>query len=146
MKELDFLLNNYFQELKRVSIYFKLTKQKDSFASMIQLPFKNYIIYFSKKDYDKMNSNQIKGVLAHELAHIYDNEKRGFFKSLKETITYLFFDRSKLAVMERRVDMIAIDKGCGEYLLSFMKYHDKRYKKYNKNDGLTKKEIKKLIR
>jgi len=41
-------------------------------------------------------------------------------------------------MVERSVDKLIIEKGCGGYLLAFMKYHDK---KYNKTDGLAKKEI-----
>jgi hypothetical protein len=47
---------------------------------------------------------------------------------------------------ERIIDQMVIDKGYGKELYELVTYHDKHYRKYNKKDGLTKKEIYKQIK
>lgn len=144
MEELQFLINNHFPTLKKEKIYFLFHKEKDSFAYTIGLPYIGYRLYFSKKDYKKMTSNQIKGVLSHELSHIIYDKKRGLLITYFGNIFYRFNSKS-LTKEERKVDKIAIEHGCAKYLIDFYTYHDKKYKKYKKKDGLTKKEIRKII-
>ena len=47
---------------------------------------------------------------------------------------------------ERVIDQLAVDMGYGQHLLEFLKYHDKKYRKYNKEDGLTRKELVKQLK
>lgn len=131
LPELIYLTDNYYIGLKNVNIQFK--KQRKSFAYVL-----GNTIYVSEKDWKKMPKKARLGLLAHELSHIELDLKRNIFKRL---LSYF-----KNTLEEREVDMHVIKKGCGKYLLAFIEYHDEHYEEYNQNDGLTKKEIKELIK
>ena len=145
MDELKYLLNNHFQILNTEKIKFNFHKEKDSFAYITGSSAAGHTISFSKKDYNRMTRNQILGVLSHELAHIYYEKTNGFVFTLFKNILYFSSKKYKIKE-ERKVDLIVIKNGCGQYLLEFIKYHDKHYKKYKRTDGLTKKEIKKALK
>lgn len=69
----------------------------------------------------KMPDNVIKYLVAHEFAHVQ----------------YPRFS-------EREVDLKLIEMGFKEGVITFHKWHNKKYMKYKKKDGLTLKEINKL--
>jgi len=70
----------------------------------------------------KMPKEAMIGCLVHELCHIlnWDNN-------------------------ERETDTLVIQRGFGKYLLEFVKYHNSKFEKYTKKEGLSKKEIKQLL-
>ena len=138
--EIEYLIDNYFKELSGQKINYLWHDEKDSFAYTYGSSLFGYNIAFSKKDYKKMKRAEVLGVLSHELGHI-SYEKQMFFFSRILINFKMYTNKKYRSMVERGVDKLIIDKGCGEYLLAFMKYHDKKYKKYNKTDGLTKKEI-----
>ena len=135
-KEFTDLINNHFDEIKDYKIVLKPHNESDCFAYTINLIFYR-AVYYSAKDFKKLTSNQRKGVLAHELAHIIRDKRKGVFRRI--------FNKYDETEEERIVDMIVIEKGCGLYLLELIKHHDKHYKKYTKKDGLTKNEILDLL-
>lgn len=48
--------------------------------------------------------------------------------------------------MERRADMLVVERGLGTDLLQFHKEHNREYKPYRANEGLTTGEIRKLLK
>lgn len=144
MGELKYLIDNHFHRLKNDNIKLSFHKDKGSFAYITKTLFRGYKISLSKKDCEKMSLNQVRGVLSHELAHIYNEKRQGVIITFFKNILYLISDKQKTKE-ERKVDSIVIERGCGKYLLEFMIYHDKHYRKYNKTDGLTTKEIRKEL-
>ena len=143
--QLQYLLDNHFQSLKNENIKFVLNKQKDSFAYKEGFRLIGYTISFSKKDYKQMTTDQIRGVLSHELSHILHEINQGSITTYFNNILYMLSAKFKTKE-ERIVDKLVIDRGCGRYLLELIKYNDKHYDKYTESDGLTKKEVKKILK
>lgn len=86
----------------------------------------------------KLSDKELKGLLAHELCHVEDELKMGFFKFLLAIIPYLFlwtFGKKALGDIERKTDMKAIRKGYGKEVYA----HTLRWEK-----SLSKKEIKEI--
>ena len=101
-------------KIRKPLIFF--TKSDDLFMATIKFPF--FYVLLIDKEVFKMNDKAITGCLVHELCHIEN------------------WDLS-----EREIDVKVISKGYGWELYEFLKYHDSIYEKYNKKDGLTKKEV-----
>lgn len=133
---LDYLVEKSFTNLKRETILIEIRKGDSYFMYTII----NKI--FVSSDCSELNNKALIGVLAHELVHLSDyheNPVKDFFRKLLYNFPYF---RTKL---ERRIDLEVIHRGFGEYLLEFLKYHDRYYKKYSKTDGLTTEEVKKIL-
>jgi len=144
-RDIEFLVDNHFKELSNLSISTNWHKEKDSFAYTVGNRYSGFKIYISKKDYKKLNKEQAFGVLSHELAHILFESTKGFLRIVYINLR-MKLSSKYLTWVEREVDSLVIAKGCGIYLMRFMEYHDDKYKKYNKSDGLTKKEIRNLLK
>lgn len=138
------LINDSFTDLKKLQIQLIKSKDKDEFLACAGTRQSGHKIYFTKS-IDKLSNNELKGVAAHELCHI---EKMNAWHPLLVILESFccrvlpFFD----SYMERKTDRRVVQKGYGENLLAFQKYHDRKYEPYTKYDGLTKKEIKQLLR
>jgi hypothetical protein len=137
------LVNNGFNELNDLKITSSYMDSFDAYAEYSMIGREEYHISLDKK-LEKAKPEVIKGVLAHELAHILDDECLGTLASDLRDIMY-FFNPKIRTYIERKTDMAVLKRGYGPELLAFVKYHDKRRKKYTFEDGLTKKEIKKLL-
>ena len=81
----------------------------------------------------KMPEAAFIGCLAHELEHIADIYASKVYFGAPST-------------SEREIDSRVIQRGLGEELLALVTHHDSIYEKYEKEDGLTKKEIKKILK
>lgn len=81
----------------------------------------------------KMPLPELTACMAHELEHIYTQvaKAKNWFHIPKQN--------------EREIDRWVIERGLGNELLLLAVYHDKRYKKYTKDDGLTVKEIRQIL-
>lgn len=95
-------------------------KRDDFFMATAAIPI--FPILLVDREVFKMNDDAITGCLLHELCHM----------------AYPW--RS-----ERRIDQTVINIGYGRHLYEFYKYHDHKYERYTKKDGLTKKEILKQL-
>ena len=132
------IVDNSFPKLKRVSIHVEILKTDDYMAATAYMyPFPIAKIKISKSDFNKMSSEAFTGLIIHELCHIEDDLNLGV-KSI--------FSLNQQSKTERRVDMMVIEKGYGKNLLALMKYHNKHYEKYDKEDGLTRNEIEQLLK
>lgn len=146
MNNLQEILNsvksNGFSDL-HVVISVEYVKSKDAYFSYERNERKYHIE--ADKKMKKAPLEVVEGGLAHELAHIERDSKLGFFER-REDIRKYNDSAEYRKEDERETDMLVIQKGYGKQLLEFIKYHNKRRRKYKKKDGLTKKEIKKLIK
>ena len=98
------------------------------------------------KSLKKAPEKVVKGGLAHEAAHIYRDYKRNVFSRALDSVRYAVDIKKQETRNEREADMLVVKRGYGEELLAFLKYHDKRRKKHKKKDGLTVKELKKILK
>lgn len=106
-------------KIRRPRIFY--TKSDDLFMATLKFPF--FYVLLVDKEVLNMNDRAITGCLVHELCHI-----------------------ENWNLSERDIDLMVINKGYGWELYEFLKYHDSIYEKYNKKDGLTKKEILKILK
>ncbi len=93
LPEIEYLINNYFPNLKNVTINTTWHKEKDSFAYITGNRFKGFNIAFSKKDYTSLKRKVILGVLSHELAHIEYDLRYNFFVTLIKNFLFKFNTR-----------------------------------------------------
>jgi uncharacterized hydantoinase/oxoprolinase family protein len=129
------LIEQYFPELKDVFITFKKVSKTDYFAS-VSGSRNNYHINYHRKLL-KGSKAAIKGCLAHELQHIVEFRKHSLIRRL--------INRLQTSKTERRIDTAVVSRGLGKELLAFQRFHDKYYEPYDESDGLTRKEIKRLL-
>jgi hypothetical protein len=123
-------VSEYFPEIKSDALTIKFVKNKDYYMAVNSI-FLHQI--FIDKSALKLSMQAFRGCLAHELAHIVLTPKRGFFQNLLS----VFNDTKE----ERETDLFVIERGLGFDLLQFHKEHNKIYKSYKADEGLTKKEI-----
>lgn len=96
---------------------------------------------FIDKSALKFSEDAFKGCLGHELAHMLQMKEKGFINR------FLFRYRERnITEEERDADLRTIKRGLGSELLKFHTEHNKRYKSYKKSEGLTREEIKRLLK
>jgi hypothetical protein len=66
------------------------------------------------------------------------------FKRIKEVFTRK--SKAEKAIEERMTDLSVIKQGLGQELLRFHEEYNREYKSYKKHEGLTKWEIKKILK
>lgn len=138
------LIGSHFIELRSTKILFQKVRKVDYFAATARLiPFKTFLIKYHKKLLSA-NDQVIRGCIAHELCHIEDDLRKNFAWYFLENIIINFND-SYATQLERKIDYAVLNKGLGEELLAFQKFHDRYYEPYTEEDGLTKKEIKRFL-
>lgn len=116
------LIYKSFPSLKRSWIVFIKISSDSMFMGLLKIQFIPIGIILVDKECFKMNKLAITGCLAHELAHM-----------------------AYPKLNEREIDQKVIDLGYGKELLEFIKYHDKYFENYSKEDGLTRKEVKRQV-
>lgn len=109
-----------FPRIKSVFVVFRYRKS-DFFMSVVDFPL--LAIIFVHKSVFQMNQLAIKGCILHELAHV----------------AYPKLD-------ERNIDRKVVELGYAKELYELVKHHDSERKAYTKEDGLTKRELKKLVK
>jgi hypothetical protein len=93
----------------------------------------------------KLTDRMIKGLLAHELSHLTVYSK--YNRIIRSCITIAgWIFPSVVTKEERMVDMDLVERGFGQEYYEFLQYHDKYYEKINKTDGITKKELKEILK
>jgi hypothetical protein len=80
------------------------------------------------------------GGIAHELSHIIRDRNETFV----EKLFYKFSARYRESI-ERDIDTEVILRGVGKELLSFTKYSCKEWSHHYKEDGLSLRELEKLV-
>jgi hypothetical protein len=123
----------YFPELNGVHIYISKSKIKTTMLckpvlnkSMVYRSKRSYTISFTEKNsfgvpFNEIPQNALIGIIAHELCHIVDYQKRDFIQLLKLGLGYLAVKQRKRFI-ERKIDFMVIDRGLGRYLLEWTNY------------------------
>jgi hypothetical protein len=131
-----------FKNLTNTRIKSVFEKGSDYYMA-VQWKFFYYILFI---DSEILNFSEpaFKGCLGHELVHILEMEKLNVFRRLKEV--FIRKSKAEKALEERRTDLSVLQHGLGKELLRFHEEHNREYKSYKKHEGLTKWEIKKILR
>ena len=136
------IVNNGFHEVRDAHIISFYTVSSDHY---LESEKKNRYLYEISVDRSLMEvpKEVIVGGLAHEIAHISMELRRNFIINTIDTLLcmvpfYSTFD-------ERRTDRLVIQRGFGSELLSFIEYCNETRENYNRLDGLTEKEIRKIL-
>lgn len=125
----------YFPELKSTSVHFRIIKTytplstKPTFFSVIKKPAKRkYIITISKQTikgltpilFQYLTDSAMIGVLGHELSHVSEFQKKGFFGFLH--LAFKHYSKKFQDTFEFNTDKICINHGMGNYLLVWSKF------------------------
>ncbi len=116
---IEYLVNNYYPELKGKKIYLFKYKFKTFWACALWIiPFR--VILINPK-VDNLDNIPLRGLLGHELSHLSIYEQKGWLKYLYiYPPVYLFF-RKKIIKEENAVDRLTIEKGLGNSLFELRK-------------------------
>ena len=131
---LDIIIQDSFASLKQVRIDIVKSADDDEFLACSGNRGVGFKIYASKS-IDKINDFALTGIVAHELCHIETINRWPPALAVLEVFASNLLPFLN-GFMERRTDENVIQKGYGENLLAFQKYHDKRYEAYTWFDGL----------
>jgi hypothetical protein len=131
-----------FKVLANTRIMFVFVRGSDYYMAVQSKIF--YYSLFIDAEILNFSEPAFKGCLGHELVHILEMEKLNVFKRLKEIFTLK--SKAEHEEEERKTDLLVIQHGLGKELLRFHEEHNREYKSYKKNEGLTKWEIKKILR
>jgi predicted SprT family Zn-dependent metalloprotease len=116
-------------------VFVVFTKKRSYYMAAKAIPL-GIGILFVDRSCKKMPSKAIIGILVHEFCHLKKDR-------------YWFWNHTQNAVSkqedERLIDMEVIKLGYGENLLAFHKWHNKKYKRYTKKDGLTASQIERIL-
>ena len=140
---LEEIVGQGFSELSDVDFKIEFINKKSDFM-FFSTEDDTYIIEVSKSIRKAPNKDFV-GCLAHEVSHAllyYDSNPltRIFDELLYNSFRlYQTFD-------ERRTDRIVISRGYGSELLAFNEWNDLFYEERDRSAGLTKGEIKRLLK
>lgn len=137
------IVKNGFKELYKLNISIDYKEMDDAFFEFDKIKRKNYHIDVDKT-LKKAPFDVLKGGMVHEIAHIAREYNRFWLPYSLDLFLYNNFPKYQ-TWDERKTDLLVVNQGYGPQLISFMKYANKRYKKYTKDDGLTIKEIKQIL-
>jgi len=138
------LIEKFFPELKNEKISTEYKKNLKDALFEYERPGKKR--YFIKINELMKNAplQAIEAGLAHEMAHIIKELKKGFFSSCFEGFLYKVSDRYRI-VDERDADLAIVLRGYGKHLLELYKYREKLGLPVYDDNGLSASEIKKLL-
>jgi len=147
------IVSNGFPELSGLAITIEYRKLKGAYGDWKKVSVSEYHIRVDKS-LKKAPEKVVYGLVAHEIAHVYrKNSSRygslitlinAFKKSKKKGLKKVF--KKCATEYERDVDRLVVERGYGPYLLAFVEYPNKRRKKYKKKDGLTARELRKMLK
>jgi len=120
---------NYLEIINEIKVNFSLSKEvriifkdlAEGAAETQKLPFRGYIIFIDKDKLTGASKTMIKGLLAHELAHIEDFNDKGWFYLMIFVLKYKFSDNFRKRV-EYSADKIAIKAGFRRELRRYREY------------------------
>lgn len=153
----------FYPELRNVSVRFEYKKIGTTMCTRpdVQSIFRKeraYVIYINPDvsetggvSLKELNLIQSIGLIAHELAHIVDFEKRNNFAVIKCGILYSFSPNYHIK-LERATDEMVINKGLGKELYEFTNYvvntsqASEKYKAFKKKNYLLPEEIKQRMK
>jgi hypothetical protein len=149
---------SFFPELKNTHITFEYRKIKTTMSTRPHLgkflmSNRSYVIYINShaKDiggvsFDELGLQEQIGIIAHELSHIVDYQKRKTFSMMKCGLYYSIFNHYH-RTLERNTDMLVIQKGLAHQLYAFSNYvlnkssASPEYKEFKRKNYLSPEEI-----
>ncbi len=137
------IVNDGFPELKNITITAKYKKLKNSFMQVEYESETEYIIQIDTS-LEGVNKDIMLGGIAHEIAHVFRNVCSNFLGTIISGVMYRISSKYRTRD-ERETDLLVVERGFGKQLLAFLKYNDKYYYAYTESDGLTVKELKKIL-
>lgn len=141
---LDDVIKRAFPELLSEDIKIEYKKLKDAMLEYGMLSSEGAYIEVDKS-LKEAPVNVIQGGMAHELAHILIDLKIGKRKSLNDKLAYRISKRYK-TLDERNTDLEVILRGFGSELCEFLIYCEKEGYDHYKEDGLSLRELKILLK
>lgn len=129
----------YFPEIKKGEVKIHYIYKSDFYMAMSWW-ITHYVLVIDKSTL-KFSESAFKGCLAHELSHIIDFKKSNIITRFKKA-----FASTENTEEERAADLEVINRGLGKELLQFHEEHNKLYKSYKETEGLTKREIKRILK
>ncbi len=154
---------SFYPELKHTQIKFEFKKIATTMAARPELISivknqRSYVIYVNSDvcatgavSYTELNLKQQIGIIAHELAHIVDFERRNNFSVLSCGIMYKCLNTYHKN-LERATDELVINKGLGNELYAFTYYvinqssASESYINFKKKNYLLPEEIKQKMK
>jgi hypothetical protein len=145
--QVNLLRQKNFSEINSQISFVKMQSSFDFFKTYPSigegiLTKKDFVISYNEKFDDpnfKISDSALRGVLAHELAHIADFQQKSYFHLLEIGFYYLFFSQGEsVKAYERKIDMLVLCKGLGSDLLDFRNW---LYGQLNEKDVELKKQI-----
>ncbi|MEK6879443.1 MAG: hypothetical protein AABY22_07550 [Nanoarchaeota archaeon] len=107
--------------LNDIDIEIKLVFLDSGAAEAHKLFFSGYEVLLDYDDLKNADEDVLKGLFAHELAHLEDYSSRLWFSMIVFGIKYALFDSYKKEV-ERKTDLSAIEHGFKKEFYEFRKY------------------------
>jgi hypothetical protein len=132
------LKNHFYKELVNYNIRYHIKKDKTLHFGVIHNPV--YAEIFIDTKILKAPDEVIAGGLAHEFSHI--TRDNNLLTGLKD----ILYTNKLRPNDERMTDLDVINRGLGPELYALTKYIDKRYKSIKHEEGLTKKEIRRILK
>ncbi len=138
------MISTSFPALRGMTLKLKII-DTDDYVMAVGLEGKEIHLDVSREDAARMGPSVATGVLAHELCHAEEDRRHG--PLLEALLSWLYQRMPSLETkMERRIDAAVIQKGYGNELLAFQRYHDLHYEPYDQTDGMTVEEIEEALR
>jgi len=137
------IIERGFPELSNTIITLGYKQMSDTYFEFERLKKRKYHIDVSTS---LRNSKKmiITGGLAHDLAHISLDSNKNWLIHEIDSLLYSNFEKYEIWD-ERRTDILVVKRGLGPDLLKFLNHANKKRDVYNRKDGLTAGEVKKLL-
>lgn len=140
---LDEIITMSFPELIGDDIQIKWAELGDALLEMGKMTSEGYFIEVDKEL--KGSKDELIGGLVHELCHIVSDKKMSRISSLKDRILYKASKRYK-TLDERNTDLDVLVRGYSFQLLKFLEFSQKKGFDHYKEDGLSIREVKAIIK
>ena len=139
----DRVISRGFPELMAEDIHVEYKKLKDALLEYGSLTEEGYYIEIDESLIDAPKEI-IVGGLAHEFSHILTDKSSGKRLMSRDRFAYGISSRYK-TLDERNTDLEVILRGFGKELLNFLEYSETNGYPYYKDDGLSIREVKKIL-
>lgn len=164
----DRVVTELFPKLSPLEIKISIEEGSDELLGYGELTGGGYYIDVDT-EMKKATEDELYGGMAHELAHIAMDEQKNFVTRLITDTIYNLGTKYKkgdkkmnpvnrwlnrnvyhrcygyVTSDERKTDMLVVERGAGEKLLAFLKFHDKHFKEYKHDEGLTVTELQQIL-
>ena len=139
----DHVISEAFSELMAEDIQIEYKKLEDALLDCGQLTSEGYYIEVDEVLQDAPQE-VLEGGLAHEFAHLVVRKDENSSPKTMNWIAYRFCPRYRI-LNERNTDLEVIMRGYGHQLLAFLEYAECQGFPYYREDGLSAREIGRLL-